>query len=293
MIGKVWEGKSTYFRTKNGTGIRVTNPSDENNMTVEGSYQMYEGSPIKITRVYDQRKDVVGGNGKSYVLEGQPIMGTRLTVKDQLSAHPKYFGKFLELMEGSGLFESIHNLGTGKEDDNKACGGTNISLFNTYHYTIYVPSNEAIEQLQNQGKLSSWEQVEADYEAGNTAKAIADSLNIVNFLKYHIQDNALYIGAQAESGDFETSLINNQTKRFYMLKSALKEDAIEVVDATGATHRVNKNTYIDDYGKTRELYNIQAREYLYDSKDATTATNLYTTSSAVIHLIDSPLAYGD
>jgi hypothetical protein len=293
VIGKVWEGKSTYFRTKNGTGIRVTNPSDENNMTVEGSYQMYEGSPIKITRVYDQRKDVVGGNGKSYVLEGQPIMGTRLTVKDQLSAHPKYFGKFLELMEGSGLFESIHNLGTGKEDDNKACGGTNISLFNTYHYTIYVPSNEAIEQLQNQGKLSSWEQVEADYEAGNTAKAIADSLNIVNFLKYHIQDNALYIGAQAESGDFETSLINNQTKRFYMLKSALKEDAIEVVDATGATHRVNKNTYIDDYGKTRELYNIQAREYLYDSKDATTATNLYTTSSAVIHLIDSPLAYGD
>ena len=77
-----------------------------------------------------------------------------------------------------------------------------------------------------------------------------------------------------------------------MLKSALKEDGIEVVDATGTTHRVNKSTYVEN-GKTRELYNIQAREYLYDSKDATTATNLYTTSSAVIHLIDSPLAYGD
>ena len=293
VIGKVWEGKNTYFRTKNGTGIRVTNPDDKDNMTVEGSYQMYEGSPIKITRVYDQRKEVAGGNGMSYVLEGQPIMGTRLTVKDQLAAHPKYFGKFLELMEGSGLFEAIHNLGTGNENDNKACGGTNVSLFNTYHYTIYVPSNEAIEQLQKEGKLSSWEQVEQDHLDGNTEKAVSDSLNIVNFLKYHIQDNALYIGAQTESGDFETSLINSKTKRFYMLKSALKDDSIEVVDAIGGTHKVNKSTYVDDNGIKQDLYNIQAREYLYDSKDATTATNLYTTSSAVIHLIDSPLAYGD
>lgn len=288
VIGKVWEGQHKYFRTKNGTGIRVTNPTDENNMTVEGSYQMYEGSPLKVARVYDQRKEVAGGNGKSYVLEGQPIMGTRLTVRDQLAAHPE-FAKFLELMDGSGLFENIHNLGTGNENDNKACGGTNVSLFNTYHYTIYVPSNQAIEQLQKDGKLSSWEQVEADHAVGNAAQAATDSLNIVNFLKYHIQDNALYIGAQNESGNFETSLINNKTKRFYMLQAALKDDSIEVIDATGAKHTVTKKT--DNTGK--DLYNIQAREYLYDNKDATTATNLYTTSSAVIHLIDSPLSYGN
>ena len=285
VIGKVWEGNKTYFRTKNGTGIRVTNASDADRMTVEGSYQMYEGSPLKVARVYDQRKEVAGGNGMSYVLEGQPIMGTRLTVKDQLSAHPE-FAKFLELMEGSGLFENIHNLGTGNENDNKACGGTNVSLFNTYHYTIYVPSNQAIEQLQKDGKLSSWEQVEADHAVGNAAQAATDSLNIVNFLKYHIQDNALYIGAQNESGNYETALINSKTKRFYMLQTALKDDSIEVTDATGVKHTVTKKT--DTSGK--DLYNIQAREYLYDNKDATTATNLYTTSSAVIHLIDSPLA---
>ena len=75
----------------------------------------------------------------------------------------------------------------------------------------------------------------------------------------------------------------------YMLQTALKDDSIEVTDATGVKHTVTKKT--DTSGK--DLYNIQAREYLYDNKDATTATNLYTTSSAVIHLIDSPLAYGD
>ena len=301
VIGRVWDGKNTYFRTKNGTGIRVTNPSDESNMLVEGSFQMNEGQPLRVTRVYYQRKEVAGGNGKSYVLEGQPIMGTRLTVYDQLAAHPKYFGKFLELLEGSGLLEKIHNLGTGNDNDNKACGGTNMSVFNTYHYTIYVPSNEAIEQLQKEGKLPSWEQVDLDHQAGDEDKALSDSLNIVNFLKYHIQDNALYIGAQNESGDFETSLINKKTRRFYMVKSQLKDDEIEVLDAVDqknmrdgvatTKHTVSKKSYIDDNGIQRDLYNIQAREYLYNNRDATTATELYTTSSAVIHLIDKPLSY--
>ena len=292
VIGKVWEGKNSYFRTKNGTGIRVTNPTKEDDMYVEGSYQMYDSkNRLKIARVYDQRKKEdggPGGNGKSYVLEGQPIMGTRKTVRDQLADYPE-FANFLELMDGSGLFETIHNLGTGKESDNKACGGTNVSLFNTYHYTIYVPSNAAIKQLQDEGKLPTWEQVEAAHEAGNEIKAANDSVAIVNFLKYHIQDNALYIGAQNESGDFETSLINNKTKRFYMLKANLKDDSIEVTDGTGAKHTVTKAK--DAEGK--DLYNIQAREYLYDSNDAKTATNLYTTSSAVIHLIDGPLSYGN
>ncbi len=286
VIGKVWDGKYTYFRTKNGTGIRVTNPDNEKDMYVEGSYQMYEGSRLKVARVYDQRKEVAGGNGKSYVLEGQPIMGTRKTVRDQLAEYSE-FSKFLELMDGSGLFENIHNLGTGNESDNKACGGTNVSLFNTYHYTVYVPTNESIQNLQNEGKLPTWEQVEAAHEEGNTEKATADSIKIVNFLKYHIQDNALYIGAQPETGDFETSLFNRTDKRFYMLKTALKDDYIEVEDGQKTKHTVTKKTD----GAGRPLYNIQAREYLYNSRDAETATNLYTTSSAVIHLIDSPLSW--
>ena len=72
-----------------------------------------------------------------------------------------------------------------------------------------------------------------------------------------------------------------------MVKAALKDDAIEVEDGQKTKHTVTKRTDVAG----RPLYNIQAREYLYDTKDAATATNLYTTSSAVIHLIDSPLSW--
>lgn len=303
VIGKVWEGKYNYFRTKNGTGIRVTNPTDENNMTVEGSYQVNEGQPLHIARVYDQRKEEEGGpggNGKSYVLEGEPIMGTHLTVVDQLAAHPKYFGKFLELLKPSGLTENIRDFHTGNKSDNKAAAGENLSVFNTYHYTVYVPSNEAIQELIDNGKLPTWDDVELAHEIGNDAKAESDSLAIVNFLKYHIQDNALYLGAQEESGDYETSMIDSKAKRFLMLNSKLTAETIEVKDAVDqqnakngidTKHVVTKRTYIGDDGTVKDLFNIQAREYLYYGNDKSTATELYTTSSAVIHLIDKPLSY--
>ncbi len=270
VIGNVESGE-TYYRTKGGTEIRVNNAkAGANGMTVEGSYQINEGSPIPVSFIYDQTD---GGNGKSYILENQPIMGTRHTVRDVLASKPE-FSKFLELMDGSGLFEQIHNR-------RNACGGTNISVFNTYHYTIYVPTNESIQQLQNQGKLSSWEAVDAFEEAGNLSAKTRDSLQIVNFLKYHIQDNALFIGAGEDSGDFETAVIDPSTERFYRLSARASDSGIEITDHAGnKRHVVTSNPL---------LFNLVAREYQYNTSDATSANAIETSSSAVIHLIDQPL----
>lgn len=268
VIGNVEDGK-TFYRTKGGTEIRISNAqSAANGMTVEGSYQMNEGSPNKVTYIYDQTK---GGNGKSYILD-KPILGTRQTVRDVLEGHAE-FSKFLELMDGSGLFERIHN-------KRNACGGTNISLFNTYHYTIYVPTNESIEALQKSGKLSSWEKVDAYEEEGNLTAKSRDSLQIVNFLKYHIQDNALFIGAEEESGDFETAVIDPSTERFYRVRAVLSDSGISITDHAGNTRQVVKG---------QGLYNLVAREYQYNTQDAITANAIETSSSAVIHQIDQPL----
>ena len=239
-------------------------------MTVEGSYQVAEGQPISISRVYDQ---TLGGNGKSYVLSTEPLMTTRYSVRDVLAQHEE-FSKFLELMDGSGLFESIHNKRFGTASQN-------VSSFNTYHYTVYVPTNESIERLQNEGRLSSWEKVDQYELDGNLTDKTKDSLQIVNFLKYHIQDHAHFIGAEEEKDDFETALIDPVTERFYRLGVDLNNSGITLKDKAGNTRHVVMDN--------RNLYNLQAREYQYKEQDATKANQIETTSTAVIHLIDEPL----
>ncbi|MBP5337837.1 MAG: fasciclin domain-containing protein [Prevotella sp.] len=271
VIGNVEDGHE-YYRTKGGTELRIKNASlGANGMTVEGSYQVNEGEPLYVNYIYDQTD---GGNGKTYVLDNQPILGTRQTVRDILEQHEE-FSKFLELMDGAGIFEQIH-------DKRYATAGQNVSVFNTYHYTIYVPTNESIEALQREGKLSSWEKV-AEYEdAGNLGAAETETEKLVNFVKYHIQDNALFIGAATESGIYETAVVDPTTERFYRVDATLKADGIELTDNAGnKRHVVTSNP---------ALYNLMAREWQYDSSDASRANNIFTSSSAVIHLIDKPLS---
>lgn len=270
VIGNVEDGHK-YYRTKGGMEIRVNNVADgANGMTVEGSYQINEGNPINVSYIYDQTE---GGNGKAYILDSEPIMGTRQTAYDILGNTPE-FSKFFELLDGSDLTETIRN-------NKNACGGKNMAMFNTYHYTIYVPTNESIEELQRAGKLSSWDAVAAHEESGNYEAKTADSLGIVNFLKYHIQDNALFIGAAPEKGDFETAVIDPSTERFYRVSAELTENGINLKDHAGNTRQVITSD--------ERLYNLMAREYLYNDKDVENSVNIETSSSAVIHLIDKPL----
>lgn len=270
VIGNVEDGNE-YYRTKGGSEIRVKNVArGAGGMTVEGSYQINEGEPLRVAEIYDQSKD---GNGKTYILANQPIMGTRKTVRTILGEHAE-FAKFAELLDGSGLLETVHS-------NKNACGGTNLSVFNTYHYTVYVPTNESVEQLQTAGKLPTWEQVERDELSGNYTKKTADSLAIVNFIKLHIQDNALFIGGGSAAGDYETAVIDPSTERFYRLSVTADNSGVTVTDVAGNTRRV--------LTADSRLYNLMAREWQYNTSDAATAGEIETSSTAVVHLIDGPL----
>ena len=291
VIGNVEDGH-TYYRTKGGTEIRVEN-AGKPNMTVAGSYQINETAPILVSEIYDQSKETTGGNGKSYILESGPILGTRMTVHDWLDSIPE-FSVFNELMQGSSLYEVLHN-------DRYICGGTNVSVFNTYHYTVYVPQNESIQALLDAGELPDWEDVEAARiageaaeEAGNLdaanelyAKSTKDSLAIESFLRYHIQDNALFIGAAPEKGDFETALIDQSTKRFSRISAESTGSEIILKDNSWKQGDEPAKVLTDKPG----CYNLMAREYQYNGKDASTVNQIETSSSAVIHLIDKPLSY--
>ena len=271
VIGNVEDG-NTYYKTKAGTEIKVENVAQgADGMTVAGSLQL-DGSysaPLRVSYIYDQ---TAMGNGKCYILDSEPIMTTRNSVIDVLAEHEE-MSEFLNLVLGSSLVETIH-------DEKYACTSTNISCFNTYHYTIYVPTNETILKLQKEGKLPTWEQV-AEWGEG-TPQHTADSLAIENFIKCHIQDNALFIGAEPQEEDgYETAYIGESGKFDRVFTTLTKDDII--------IKKTQTDTNPVKVLKKAGLYNLMAREYQLNGTDAKTANSVYTTSSAVIHLIDGSL----
>ena len=273
IIGDVEDG-NTYYKTKGGGMIKVNNASArDKGMTVEGSDQKAKGTVVPVSNFFDES---VEGNGRTYVLDAEPMLSTRKTVADILSEHEE-FSAFYSLMQGSSFFETTHVIGT----DRHACGGTNINLFNTFNYSVFVPTNDAIQKLIAEGKLPTWEQVDEEED-----EELADSLThvIEKFIRYHIMDNSVLIGMGADNANYETAAyeVLEDNLSYHKLDVTYDNSGISIVDEAGVKHSVQT---------AGGLYNLMAREYQYDSASAPSAQNIYTSSYAVVHQIDGALDY--
>lgn len=276
VIGDVESG-NTYYKTKSGGTIKVEN-AGKDNMRVAGSWQESQGEMVNIAKIYDQSAATNGvGNGKAYILESSPLQTTRKSVADVLSEHEE-FSAFYELLKGSPYLVDVYEIG----DEEHACPSPSLSLFNTFNYTIYVPVNDSIEILHAEGKLPTWDDVELEPD-----EEVRDSLSeVINqFVKYHIQDNSLYIGqGTISSTQYETAAytLDEETNTLSYLKLNVEgdNDGLQIIDkAQNVRHVVKKDG----------LYNLMAREYQYDAADVQLASTLYTSSYAVIHQIDGVL----
>jgi hypothetical protein len=168
------------------------------------------------------------------------------------------------------------------------CADYNINLFDAYNYTVYVPTNEAIEKLQADGYLPDW----GDYDDltaeqfGGDATLLKKAQNIVtnritDFLRYHIQDNSVFISGQPlDDVKYETSKLNPVNSRFFSLSVTADDDKMRISDQLGNTRNVVKD---------RGNYNIIGREYW---KQGTGNNDLiYNASDVVVHQIDGALFY--
>lgn len=279
VIGDVEDGHE-YYQTMGGSMLRVQNATaGAGGMTVQGSLQVDNNERIGITAVYDLAPPK--GNGKTYIIEDSPIMTTTRSVCDYMENTPE-FSAFWDLLEGSSLVETKHVIGSHEY----ATPRRNISLFNTFRYTVYVPTNASIHKLHADGELPTWDDVAAAEE--NEDKELSDSLKteIENFLKYHIQDESFMIGEGGKSsGRYETSaykLVDGNLSYYKLDVNNSDGSQLTVTDGLGNTRTVTK---------TPGLYNLIAREYQYNESDATTARNLWTSSNVVIHQIDGVLKY--
>lgn len=279
VVGNIESGHE-YYRTKNGGVIRVR---CENGVpvAVQNTLQIEQGVEVKIERIYDQSAETNGeGNGKTYILNEAALMTTPYSVCDQISEREDC-SLFNELLHGSELFE------TARRGTSVAAKTGNIASFNNYHYTAYIPTNESLQAAIDNGLILTWDMI-ADLEESGTVppEGIAEYKADLNaFLRYHFQDNSLFLGMdyQNEGGtsnftrNYETSIMNEETQKFYTVKVQMQDNTLTVTDLKGNVRHVLSDK--------EDCYNIPAREYQISGG------NLSTSAFAVVHLIDGPLFY--
>ena len=281
-----------YYRTKGNGTVMVRYDGAAQAFDLYGGYQVDGNRPaiVREADVYDYTRE---GNGKTYVTDVclQPSMKSvyeAISERAGTSDDPGPFYEFFRLMEGSGdVFY---------KDEDYATIDYAVKPFNTYHYTVYVPDNVSVRQAIADG-LPTWTSIDELVDSLRNLdeqgllpedvviEDVQDSLAAIisAFVQYHIQDNSVYIGGGAKSGSFETSTMNAETLAFYRLGVRCDNEHITITDAMGNVRHV--------VTEDPNLYNIMTRDYLFNTKDVRTATQIETSSFAVVHLIDGVLKY--
>lgn len=302
VVGMFNDPSRKYFKTKAGSMIRVEN--DGNTFTVQGGLQLETGNKITITGddIYDMTKGV-DGNGQSYGIneDNEVPMTASKTVyeilKEEADNGSAKVSLFYKLLADDPSKDALLSSTTGSSSSTYYCvndqNNKNLKLFDNYNYTVYVPTDDAIQEMIDNGYLPTWDDyavydIDAERE-DKYAMACQDTIaNIIrNFIRYHVQDNSVIIGGERKSGElYETSKLNPENKRFYPLGITSDDTSIKVVDYLGQEHNVVKN---------QNFYNKICREYWIKGKYATynTVREIYSSSNAVVHQIDGVLLYSE
>ncbi len=335
IVTREYTTDKKYYMTKGRSFVKIETTAQGDTL-VSGSWQEERQQPLKAKQSYSMV------NGNALVLDG-PIMGTRNSVAKTLSQNED-FSIFLEIMKSCGAlsksddkdgwqggdteFGNLFNLkqaGSIGAEDTKSGKKANY-LLNNFHYTVYAPTNDAMQKAFAAG-LPTLEDLNAaellddslGYAETDTASVSAKIKEaMLDFVKYHIQDNSIYVDNGFTSGEYEsgkTELIKSTTVdeetgetnwsgkyspgRPYKLKVEVGPTGMTVTDCR---YGYDPNTHVALGGNTANVimkegyYNLMAREYWFTASK--TISSPYTvainnSSAVVVHGIDAPLIYAD
>lgn len=250
IITQGYESGKQYYQTKANTFVRIT-PSGSN-YNVYGSWQQQYNKPIEVEgdSVYIKK------NGSTLIV-GQMPMGASKSVAQTLADDPENFSDFLWVLQNSGALSTsnakdkwqagdqqlgnLFNLkdggSIGAEDiDSKSKKAT--YLLNNFHYTVYAPTNAAMQQAFAAG-LPDAEALrlaeEYDQSVSGDVDATPDSAAkiqevLLDFVKYHIQDNSIFMDAGFKSNAYESG--KTELTPSTNIVEAGEETSISIVDDT-------------------------------------------------------------
>jgi uncharacterized surface protein with fasciclin (FAS1) repeats len=278
IVGNIEDGKH-FYQTKGGATIKVSGKGV--GMSIRGGANLERTEDIKAINRYEMV------NGVTYFLNG--VAQTPLKSVYEIMNNNDAYRAFFDLCLGAKEFKIglQKYAGTIFSSDPSFAGITpNVSFFNTFNYTIYVPTNQAIEKAIADGEIKTWEMIEAmDKDPDSDPPAVAlEAQKLYDFLRYHFQDNSVYIsGASVDERSFDTATRRSGTNKFYQLVISGNGNNLNIGTAAGG------NAYV--VTDNPELYNVMARDYKFNGGDIQRAYEIATSSYAVIHQINTILKY--
>ncbi len=287
IVGEI-TATPTYYTTKGGAIMKAYTEGD--NAVFEGGFQLENNT--KVTVVKDDIFQME--NGKTYcpgVAEGGasaeinvPLTASKSVyqiLKEEAAKEGSQCKLFFKMLtENPTTTALLKNNDAGYKCVNPS-ENYNMTLFDSYNYTVYIPTDAAIQKLIDAGSLPTW----SDYKGDRSKQDTIVAERILNFLKYHIQDRAVCIGGAPVSGEqFESGLLDEETKRFYTYSVTSNANDLVVEDNSG-----NKRNVV----KTTGLWNRISREYWIGGNPGATSATISSTSDAVVHQIDDVLFYDE
>ncbi len=253
------------------------------------------------------------GNGETFIVDAEPVQGATKSVPtllEELAATNPDFSEFSEIVNHCSLvsetydFVSSTSSGVTTRVNKTVSNGTTLSIMDNYNYTVYVPPTDKIQELYEAGVLPDWRDVEAledQLDDASLSDAEIDALEeevdslytvIDNFVRYHVQNNAVYQYGPIASNTYETSYITGG--RFTTLQVVNDGAGNITVTCSGVSGEPSRtvNSQYSNYF-TREYHFRRATDSSTQSLDIEDAELIYNYSSSVIHLIDEPLLYSD
>ncbi len=281
VVGDISSGNK-YYLTRNHDIISVT--GSETNMTIEGGGNIMNNTKPQVTQVVQQ------SNGNTYFLNSV-IEPSLKSVYKTLSDDPD-FSEFFKLL--SGIPDTCINQIFFKQGIDFS-----VKFHNTFNYSIYVPTNEAILTAINSGKIKSWESI---YAMTNAIERSNEINKMIRLLKYHFQDNAVFFGDNLNKV-FSTATIklNNNTSFF-----KTSQNKFFKIGINGSAATMQLKTEMNTTANITSKNNIIAKDYIfaklpsgYKNIDGTgtisgisfSSSLITTSSSTVIHQIDNLLMF--
>lgn len=296
-------------------------------MVVQGGFQLWRNRLLDLTGTADEMLSHVVegydktatsntyGNGYTYFIDS-PMEPTLQTVADvmQDEDYSSEFSTFWDLaqtqfasygqdvLNAAGLIDQnadqsdresqqkFYSIFQSATNYGGAGSRMNVQMFNNYRYTVYVPTNAALDAAIAAG-LPTWQSISeyiTAHQGADGSLSAADSLAVrgmtvylVNFLKYHFQDNSVFVDNITDEGDYSTSCVNNETNAYISITATQTPGHLQLRDASGRTVNVNNG-----------VSNIFARDMELNGYYIS-ATHVTSNSFSVIHQIDDVLHFDE